>query len=332
MSSDSTAAVFRWNTDETPVHHRFDQYVEMVRKNLICVTTTCDDPLRFRTDMQVSALGRLRLASIGGSAKQSARTLQNIKTSGDRAFHLVAGRTGWEFEQGDRRISLGGTDLVLIDTEREYASRMPEEFRNHTISIPPEVIRKWLPDADRIVGTRLQGDSGWGQVLSAFVDQLVRLDVARAPLPASVFEDQLGALISLAAPHGAGQDAMRKPTQAQLRDRIVELIRQRCTEAGLTAAQVAADAGISARTLHRVLAATGETFGALLLAARSDVAYRMLASPRFDQFVIADIGFRAGFADESHFSRTMRARYGHPPAQLRRMRSSLPGWGGPGSG
>ncbi|WP_179283323.1 helix-turn-helix domain-containing protein [Bordetella genomosp. 9] len=321
MSNDPTVPVFRWNTDEIPVHHRFDQYVEMVRNNLICVTTRCEDPRRFRTDMQVSALGRLKVASIAGSAKRSARTLDNIKASGDRAFHLVAGRKAWEFESGAQRIRLGGTDLVLIDTERVYASRMPEDFLNHTVSIPPAIIRQWLPDVDRIVGMKLRGDSGWGHMLSSLVDQLVQLDAAQLPLPAAVFEDQLGALVSLAAPHGAGRAVMRQATRTQLRDRVVDAIRQRCTDVGLTASQVAADAGVSPRTLHRVLAAGGETFGALLLAARSEVAHRMLLSPRFAEYVIADIAFRAGFADESHFSRTMRARYGHPPARLRRMRS-----------
>ncbi|CAM4178178.1 HTH araC/xylS-type domain-containing protein [Bordetella muralis] len=321
MSSDLTPPVFRWNTDDIPVHHRFDQYVEMVRKNLISVTTRCSDTRGFKTDMQVSPLGRLRVASIGGSAKQSARTRQNIKASGDRAFHLVAGLTNWDFECRDQRIKLNATDLVLIDTEREYASRLPDGFRNHTVSIAPDVLRKWLSDPDRIVGKRLRGDKGWGHVLSTFVDQLVHLDVTRMPLPASVLEDQLGALITLSATDGVGRSEMRKSTQADLRGRIIESIRQRCTDIGLTAAQIAADIGISPRTLHRALSAGSETFGALLLTARSDVAYRMLISPQFDTLTIADIGFRAGFADESHFSRTMRARYGHPPAQLRRTRS-----------
>lgn len=321
MPSDETAPIFRWNTDEIPIHHRFDQYVEMVRKNLICVTTYCDDPRDFITDMQMTQLGRLRIASIGGSAKQSARTSQNIKASGDRAFHLVSGRTSWDFQCKEQRIKLNGTDLVLIDTELEYASRLPDAFRNYTISIPPDVVRKWLPDPARAVGMRLQGDNGWGRVLSTFVDQLMHLDGAPLPLPASVLEDHLGALITLAVPGGAEDSAIKRSTHEDLRNRIVESIRQRCTEPGLTAAQVAADARISPRTLHRVLSAGKETFGTLLIAARSDVAYRMLLSPQFNAFIIADIGFRAGFADESHFSRTMRARYGYPPAQLRRMRS-----------
>jgi AraC-like DNA-binding protein len=74
---------------------------------------------------------------------------------------------------------------------------------------------------------------------------------------------------------------------------------------------------ISTRTLHRNLAAFGETFGAKLIAARADVAVRMLESPLFRRLTVAEIGRRSGFADASHFSRVLRSRTGRSPTQLR---------------
>ena len=58
---------------------------------------------------------------------------------------------------------------------------------------------------------------------------------------------------------------------------------------------------MSKRTLHRALAACGETFGAMLIQARVDLAVRMLRSPLFDRVTTAEIGRRAGFSDASHF-------------------------------
>ena len=70
---------------------------------------------------------------------------------------------------------------------------------------------------------------------------------------------------------------------------------------------MASSLNVSTRTLHRVLAACGETFGAMLIQARVDLAVRMLQSPLFDRLTTAEIGRRAGFSDASHFVRSSAA-------------------------
>jgi AraC-like DNA-binding protein len=105
-----------------------------------------------------------------------------------------------------------------------------------------------------------------------------------------------------------------------LRDRVRDRIKQRCTETSLQAADIASSLDISKRTLHRALAACEETFGAMLIQARVDVASRMLRSPLFDRVTTAEIGRRAGFSDPSHFTKVMRTRTGQTPLQMRRTR------------
>lgn len=103
-----------------------------------------------------------------------------------------------------------------------------------------------------------------------------------------------------------------------MRDQIHDLIKQRCPETPLQAADIAASLSISRRTLHRALAARGESFGALLTQSRVELATRMLQSPLFGRVTTAEIGRRAGFADASHFAKVMRARTGQTPLQLRK--------------
>lgn len=97
-------------------------------------------------------------------------------------------------------------------------------------------------------------------------------------------------------------------------------IRGRCSESELSAPDVANALAISPRTLHRTLAAYGETFGRKLIEARVEVAARMLGSRLFDRLTIAEVGRRAGFVDPSHFARMCRAHLGHTPAVLRQAR------------
>jgi AraC-like DNA-binding protein len=110
------------------------------------------------------------------------------------------------------------------------------------------------------------------------------------------------------------------PAERSLRDRIHDQIMQRCPEASLQAADVASAINVSKRTLHRALAACGETFGTMLIQSRVDLAARMLRSPLFDRLTTAEIGRRAGFSDASHFTKVMCRRTGQTPLQMRRAR------------
>ena len=105
-----------------------------------------------------------------------------------------------------------------------------------------------------------------------------------------------------------------------MRDQVYDHIKQRCPETSLQAADVASSLNMSKRTLHRALAACGETFGAMLIQARVDLAVRMLQSPLFDRVTTAEIGRRAGFSDASHFVKVLRRRTGQTPLHMRRAR------------
>ena len=116
--------------------------------------------------------------------------------------------------------------------------------------------------------------------------------------------------------HGPGADAQAEPSLgAQIKKAII----QRCTDPTLAAPQVAAPLGISTRTLHRALAACGETFGAALIAARVDIAVRMLESRLLRPLSVAEIGRRSGFADPAYFSQAIRQQLGRTPSQVRQV-------------
>lgn len=78
---------------------------------------------------------------------------------------------------------------------------------------------------------------------------------------------------------------------------------------------VAADLGLSARTLHRRLAARGANFRALRSDALRQVAERHLADPRL---TLADIALLLGYSEQSAFTRAFRRWTGRSPAGYRR--------------
>jgi AraC family transcriptional regulator, positive regulator of tynA and feaB len=185
-------------------------------------------------------------------------------------------------------------------------------------SIAATWFRRWLPNPGVLVAKRIAGRSAWGKALSSYLAELSPELVADPPLPLSILADQVGSLLALTA-SGLGGTEPREYTPAvrSLHERILDCIRQRCTESKLTAAEAAGCLDISLRTLHRTLAAAGQTFGTQLIDARVHIAQRMLGSPLLARVTTAEIGRRAGFANASHFARVLRKRTGHTPLQLR---------------
>jgi AraC-like DNA-binding protein len=146
--------------------------------------------------------------------------------------------------------------------------------------------------------------------------------VVHAPLPHAVLIDQLGALLALTAAELSGSRVGSTPAARSVRDQVHDHITQRCPETSLQAADIASSLNMSTRTLHRALAACGDTFGSMLIQARVDLAVRMLQSPLFDRVTTAEIGRRAGFSDASHFVKVLRRTTGQTPLRMRRARHS----------
>jgi AraC-like DNA-binding protein len=188
------------------------------------------------------------------------------------------------------------------------------------VQLSEQFVRKWIPNPAALSRKHICRDSQWGRVLASYVAQLAPEFVVQAPLPQAVLVDQLGALLALTAAELSGSRVVSTPVERSVRDQVHDHIKQRCPDASLHAADVASSLNMSTRTLHRALAACGETFGSMLIEARVDLAVRMLQSPLFDRVTTAEIGRRAGFSDASHFVKVLRRRRGQTPLRMRRAR------------
>ena len=71
--------------------------------------------------------------------------------------------------------------------------------------------------------------------------------LAEALLPQSILVDQLGALLALTATELSGGRARTTPAERSLRDQVHDLIKQRCPEISLQAADIACSPPISRR-------------------------------------------------------------------------------------
>jgi AraC-like DNA-binding protein len=158
----------------------------------------------------------------------------------------------------------------------------------------------------RVLGARLQfGHSFTGLIL--YGRDLDAPNTKPDPAARTRTEEVLR---SLAAPRGAS-------AVARVRDLVEVLLPTgRCS-----ADEVARTIGVDRRTLHRHLAATGETFTSIVDRTRAGLAERYLSTERYRLSEISDL---LGFAAPSAFSRWFRQQFGDSPRQWRVRRADLP--------
>jgi AraC-like DNA-binding protein len=132
--------------------------------------------------------------------------------------------------------------------------------------------------------------------------------------------DSLLRLAALAAedvpPPAAHEPALRP---ALLRA-LMAFVDARLDDPGLSVAMTAAHLGVSKRYVHRLCEGTGRSFTEHVVDRRLDRALAALTAPPPSEGrgpTIAEIAYRSGFSDLSHFNRRFKARFGATPRELR---------------
>ncbi|MGJ3704073.1 helix-turn-helix domain-containing protein [Variovorax sp. AFSI2.2] len=320
----ASPAIHTWSTDAVPPPQRLDYWIGAVCEGFLEMDVTSSCAGSFGATLESAPLGAIGVNRVRGSAQDVYRTRHAIAHSRSNYYYLLCKTDSpWVAVQDGRSARMLPGDVVLVDSRRCYELHLLQSADTLSLELPTAWVESWLPDAGDQVARRIDGQSGWGRVLSCFAQELSPQGALKPPLPVALLTDQLGGLLALAtgaAADAGGPAAPGEGARAALRRRVLDATRERHAEPGLTAASVARGLGISERSLHRSLSDGATTFAAALTGFRMQVARRMLGDPRFDRLGIADIGFRVGLTDASHFVRQCRRHLGLTPGALRRQR------------
>ncbi|WP_268797040.1 helix-turn-helix transcriptional regulator [Pseudomonas huanghezhanensis] len=141
---------------------------------------------------------------------------------------------------------------------------------------------------------------GSGSILRGYLLQLIGT-------VCNVFEDELLTLAANKAERRGRRDALA---------RVMDCIRQRIADPGLSLTEAAAAAFLSPNYLtHLLRKETGSTFSELVSERRMRLARTQLINSDKPLSHIAEV---CGFTDEAYFSRRFRKTHGLPPGQFRR--------------
>lgn len=116
-------------------------------------------------------------------------------------------------------------------------------------------------------------------------------------------------------------ESLALPRASTTLDQVKELVELLLPVGRCSADQVSRSLGVDRRTLHRRLAAHGETFTSIVDASRAGLAERYLANERYSATEVSQL---LGFAAPSAFSRWFRQQFGTSPKEWRNAASRVP--------
>jgi AraC family transcriptional activator of tynA and feaB len=313
----------RWSTEDVPPSKRLEYFSAALREAVTPLALDGADRATFHGEVSYARLGAIGVAQTAGAPHRSSRGRKELAHSTEHVFNLMTTlRAPWSAEHRGY-VRMMPRDVLILDSTFPLKAEVHEEFALVSVSVSESWLRRWIPDPNLLAAKRIPGNSMWGLALSSYLAQMSPELVEAPPLPLSVMADQVGSLLALTVSAMQSATSAITPATRSLHQRIRDCIDQRCTESELTATDIAASLGVSVRTLHRTLAAVGETFGGHLVEARTRTAVRMLSSPLFNRVTTGEIGRRAGFISSSHFARVIRSRCGQTPRQVRIHSSSF---------
>ncbi|MBF6069788.1 AraC family transcriptional regulator [Nocardia farcinica] len=276
------------------------------------------DPHRhFDAEWGGRPFGDLHVSTIRADAHTVVRSPAMIG-SDEHVGHLVClvteGRV--EVRQAGRTTVLEDGAFALLDCAAPFVFHSPAPFRQVVVRTPTELLTARLPG--RIVehGTAraIGGDTGAGELVGRFLRDLSTTTAPISPgaalsLASSTVDMLATALADGPVPTGAAQ--LHRTEDLAYVQRVIE---QQLHDPELTLAQVAAEAGMSLRTVQKLFSAAGTTPRTWLYQARLERARKYLVTT---QMSVAQVSECAGFRDVSHFSRTFRAAFGTSPGRYR---------------
>lgn len=245
--------------------------------------------------------------------------LASASGSGD-VLAMIAVEGEGTIDQGGRRMPFRQGDITFRTT------RLPSVC---TLTAPGKLVMLRVPAArffgihadlhERFVPSIAQPDSRLAEAARTHMDHVFPGSARANPALAYFSEQSFVSLLaatyceSVDDPAAEGKRCERGRWQ-----RLVAFIEAHLGDAELSVDAISKELGISRRLTHRLFEAQRTQYGAYLKARRLERARDELANRRLDHLSVAEIAYRSGFGDASHFSRCFRSQYGTPPGSYRR--------------
>ncbi|HSV69066.1 MAG TPA: helix-turn-helix domain-containing protein [Methylibium sp.] len=260
--------------------------------------------------------------SAGHGRKLITRSQRQTARAAEEFFLLALQLQGrGAVRQAGREVWLQPGECAIYDTRRPYELAFDADYRQAVLRIPRRELVARLGDCDARVASAVAGDALPARLLRRMFAEACNTAVV---LPPAAGRDIADAIVDVLAGglRGLRGDAPLPHAAAAPLARVKAHVLARLHDPALSPPRIAAELGLSTRSLHQLFRAEGCTLARWLWAQRLAACERALRDPARAAQTITRIAYDHGFSDAAHFSRAFAQRYGRSPRAHRRAAPS----------
>lgn len=302
------------STDQIHPAERHTFWTEAISRSFAPIETRSLGSASISGHFEYVAIGAAKLVRFDSSPQIYRRDAKLVSRAGSDEFMFDFQRRGQSsMVQGCNEGTIAPGLGVLYDARRPFEDRLfgPEQRSEVLIAtVPAASLLRAFPAAERYCATPIPLSAPLARAIAAFIRGAIQAPEAIGEPDEADIVAYLSALLRMA---GGARHALERSTLFGLLNAHLA-----ANIAAIRPAEViAAEFGISQRTLHRIFADRDTTFERHVLQLRVSLFRRLLGNPSEREASIARLAAQCGFADAAHATRTFRAAFGTTPRDFR---------------
>lgn len=314
----------RFSSIEMSPSERPEAYRRALQGTFAYLNTNVDvevdvgEPEGFAASIDSIRIGRLRPNVHRSNA---AHHLIHVAANRSTAIELFMVSDGQiHLANGESEIHLHAGDLLLWSPAEEWRASHGS-FELMAIGLPDAIVRRRAPWLMNLLGKPIAGTSGLVSCLTTLMRQASQCHEHLTPEEGSILEMTFIEAICLLGQPDQSRGKSPLPTRREEKLETLKVMALESLEcADLCARTLARDSGLSARTIHRLFAASGISFQSWVTERRLERCWTELTNSRgLRQRTVGELAYSYGFNDLSTFNRAFRKRFGMTPRQARKI-------------
>lgn len=265
--------------------------------------------------------GAAKLVRFDSSPQSYTRNARLVSRDGAEDFMFDFQRRGHSsLAQGRNEGTMAPGFGMLYDARRPFEDRLygPDQRAEVlVVTVPARALLSAVPDAERLCARPIPLSTTLSRAVAAFIRGAIAAPDSPAGQDEADIVAYLAALLRIASGtgHALSRSNLFTLLEAYLKANIAAI---------RPPGAIAAEFGISERTLHRIFADRDTSFERHVLKLRVELFRTLLGGGAPQSASIAELGIQCGFADAAHASRTFKASFGMNPREFRNSISEFP--------
>lgn len=303
-----------WTTDTIKPNDRFSFWREVVCQTILNVSTEAR-PESFWARITGRNFGALRFAAFDSSGHEIVRSKEHLASApADNYLISLQRRGSCQIAQNNDAFPLDPGEIAIVDGQKPFRVVFPQPVSRILAVIPKKVLDTRAPWLRRMPHLKISAHSPFAELTRHHLVQLANSGHDLADNEVNVLTDNLCNLLALSFARDTPAATWRPELQLAA---LFAFCRRNLGNPDLSPHMVAAQFGISIRTLHLRFERAGQTFGRWVLDKRLEACRLALRDPNQHALSISEIVYRWGFNDLSHFNKVFRARFDQTPREWR---------------